>query len=355
MSATLSGGLLRGGGKPVDQRETEVRTRRLTDLLVLQTNALQRRAQRRDGGGLCRAMYSRTLAGLLNARFTVAGEVAPDLRSDLIEPGAQYPAWARFSEASPGPGGNAREGVFGLAVRLFYDPADPRAYVQDLLAATSPVAHASDPEDYLRALAIVGGRHRRLGEARLGLPRTLFGGLGVRNGLAIRRRLRQARHCIDSLATETYWSQVPFALGEQRLPVKYRFAPLGERAPASQRPPGEELAARLLRGPVVFELQVQRFRDAASTPVEDATVEWATAFETVGRLTLEANDDARASAAALEKAAFTPWNHTRDFVPIGPLNWARRVAYKASSNLRNARVPMAEQGVLAPQAARADG
>jgi hypothetical protein len=106
---------------------------------------------------------------------------------------------------------------------------------------------------------------------------------------------------------------------------------------------GEELAARLRRGPVVYDFRVQFYRDETKTPIEDASVEWREAdapFDTVARLTLLQQDlssvRGRKIAEAIEGYSFDPWHATEDFRPLGNMMRARNHAYRVSTQERKA-------------------
>ena len=95
----------------------------------------------------------------------------------------------------------------------------------------------------------------------------------LRNIAAGRRRK------VSSLALETFWSRGAIRWGDT-LAVRYLLRPAPGAAAAPQ--PSEtdpdflsnEFARRLDAGNIRFELCIQRYVDATSTPIEDTAIEW---------------------------------------------------------------------------------
>jgi hypothetical protein len=93
---------------------------------------------------------------------------------------------------------------------------------------------------------------------------------------------------------------------------------------------------RLADAPLDYDVQVQFFVDEQSTPIEDASVAWDAPYETVGRLTIGRQKPDPAFAAEVEAAVFDPWNAKAEHRPLGEVMRARKVAYFASQQHRNA-------------------
>jgi hypothetical protein len=89
---------------------------------------------------------------------------------------------------------------------------------------------------------------------------------------------------------------------------------------------------------------LQFFVDEASTPIEDASVDWQDSiapYVTVARLGIPqqefADDAARQFDAQVEAAAFDPWSALMDHRPLGDVMRARKVVYFASQKTRGAQ------------------
>lgn len=146
-----------------------------------------------------------------------------------------------------------------------------------------------------------------------------------------------------SFATETFHSAAPLACGPYA--VRVRLVPSAANA-ATGAPParhvdwGADMAARLARGPLVYDLELQPFVDEAITPIEDASVAWPTPYTSVARLTLPLQDlgspEALALAQEVEAGVFDPWAALAAHRPLGDVMRARKVVYFASQQGRGA-------------------
>jgi hypothetical protein len=104
-----------------------------------------------------------------------------------------------------------------------------------------------------------------------------------------------------------------------------------------------DLQRRLENGPLVFHVELQRFVDEETTPIEDSSNEWSeeeSPFVRVAQLVIPRQDLGAKSQEAVDAQVdalnFSPWNHiTDDFLrPLGGMNRGRRLAYRASAEFR---------------------
>ena len=149
-----------------------------------------------------------------------------------------------------------------------------------------------------------------------------------------------------SVATTQYFSAAPIRYGAYA--VHYALAPQTKSEPNGSIPPSadylrEDLARRLAEGPVVYDMRVQFYVDEATTPIEDASVEWKekdTPFVTVARLTLPKQDidgaRGRKIADFVEGLSFDPWHALEAHRPLGNVMRARNHAYRLSTKERGA-------------------
>jgi hypothetical protein len=82
--------------------------------------------------------------------------------------------------------------------------------------------------------------------------------------------------------------------------------------------------------------------DERTTPIEDATVDWAgpdASPEIVAELVIPQQDltgsSAREEASMVDAMQFNPWNWAGGIRPIGGLNRARKPVYQASAQFRS--------------------
>jgi hypothetical protein len=319
------------GGSPEFERRLFERFARDLMLVQLKTG---RRARSR---GIERAFHAKGLLGVENARLRFLSGLPEDLRTGFAQPDAEYPVIVRFSNASGLRQADAVPDLRGVALRIQVGPEE----THDLLMANHPVSHAANAREFVSFAQAMAGADTPLRKT-FGLYVRLPWKVGWFTAARMRRNIKAGTgRTVRSLALETYWSRSAILWGEAG-PVRYHLRPLpgtprGD-APALHDPDylGHEMAARLARGDVVFELCVQRYRDGRRTPVENGASAWRDSPSVpVATLTIPcqevASAEGRATAARVDGLAFDPWNTTEEFRPLGNINRARKATYEASS------------------------
>ncbi|MGX5186534.1 peroxidase family protein [Streptomyces avermitilis] len=348
------------GGSPEAERQVFER-------LAREIMEVQVKNQRAQGGGISRTFHAKAPLAVENARLRFHDDLPEALRVGFAQPGADYPATVRLSNASGVRQGDGSPDLRGAAVRVRVSEDESH----DLLATSHPVSHARDAREFVAfAKAMAGARSPLQKAFGLFVKLPLAVGLGTANRM--RRNVQAAaRHTVGSLARETYWSRGAILWGEAG-PVRYLLRPAPGSPPALPCDPNDpdflhrELAQRLARTDIAFDLCVQRFVDERRTPVEDASVEWQEAIapaQPIARLTIPGQDldDAKARTVArrIEDLAFNPWHTTDDFRPLGNINRARKAAYGASSahrlGLRFSTAEPWQNRLLTPPAGAAFG
>ena len=140
-------------------------------------------------------------------------------------------------------------------------------------------------------------------------------------------------------AAHTVYSAAPIACGP--FAVRVRLVPAASNgAPVAKAPDSwdAEFSGRLKQQALHWDLQLQPFVNEATTPIEDASVDWPTEYTTVARLTLPKQDTAADTALAkqVEAAVFDPWQALAAHRPLGDVMRARKVVYFASQKGRGA-------------------
>lgn len=166
-----------------------------------------------------------------------------------------------------------------------------------------------------------------------------YGPLGGARMLA--KLLRLANKPFSGFATEPFFSAVPMACGPYA--VRMRLLPSsanGRPHPKAGDDWGADFAARLSHAPLHWDMQLQYYTNERLTPIEDASVNWATPYATVARLMLPPQDltapEARELARQVEADAFDPWRALAEHRPLGDVQRARKVVYFASQKGRGA-------------------
>jgi hypothetical protein len=160
-----------------------------------------------------------------------------------------------------------------------------------------------------------------------------------------KRILDEMEKVAPSSLKESYWGLLPHRFGDDRF-VKYKLAP----APGSQEfdlsldPATTEnylyvdLKTRLLRDSATFHFYIQLRTDAATMPLDEATVLWDESESPpvhVATLTLPRQSiDAVGQAQYGENLAFNIWQTLPEHEPQGTIAVARQVAYYEAAKLR---------------------
>jgi len=155
------------------------------------------------------------------------------------------------------------------------------------------------------------------------------------------RLMKKVGRPFSGFATAPFFSAVPMANGPYA--ARVRLAPAstnGVAAPGARNDWDAGFSERLARGPLHWDLQLQFFVSEADTPIEDASVNWATPYTTVARLMLPRQDtrgpEGQALAAKVEAAVFDPWQALAEHRPLGDVQRARKVVYFESQKSRGA-------------------
>jgi hypothetical protein len=273
------------------------------------------------------------------AELTVLADLPEHARVGLFKEPRTFRALARFSNGAGVRQADSKGDVRGLAIKVLGVPGPKiipgleKATTQDFLFIQSPVTPFRNADEFVW-FVVAAARPATL------LPKAIARfGPGRALGL-LRQLVKGVSRPVVSLATSHYYSALPIAFGPYA--VKYALVPHGRAA--TDATPGKspdyltlELAARLAKGPVVYDFAIQFFVDEQRTPIEDSSVEWKThdaPFVTVARLTLPQQDlgssHGREVAERVEKMSFDPWHATADFRPLGNMMRARSAAYRLS-------------------------
>ena len=283
-----------------------------------------------------RAFHAKATLGVTNAKLTVSKDLPKRLSIGYFQPGSEYVASVRFSNANGSKRADFMRDMRGAAVRLTVSDKE----THDLLMTNFPVSHARDASQFVAFAKAMSGAKLLI------LPRLIFD-VGPFETIRMLRNIAKATgRRVDSVALETYWSRGAILWGEAG-PMRYLLRPAMMRPARALLRNGiptisiTKIADRLRKSDVEFDLFLQPYVDENLTPIEDGSIEWTETNSPpvkVARLTIPKQDaDAavgRANERLVDEIAFNPWHTTDDFRPLGNLNRARKTAYAASSTHR---------------------
>lgn len=317
-----------GGSPEAERLEFE---QLAVDIMQVQLK-IKQRAKRAD---LQRTFHAKAVFAAADAELSFVDDLPADLRAGFAQPGKRYPTIVRLSNADGAGQADYKPDLRGIALRVNVDGE----VAHDLLATNYPVSHARNAPQFVAfAKATAGGTIGRI----IGLIGLCFK-FGPFETARMVANVSRARRTVSSLALETYWSRGAIRWGDT-LAVRYQLRPSVDASPApvptGQDPDflSKEFAHRLVNGQVRFDLCLQRFVDAKTTPIEDTAVEWTEWVSPSAKVATLVICKPQSSAAqviadarVIEELAFNPWNTTDAFRPLGNLNRARKSAYDASS------------------------
>ena len=297
--------------------------------------AMQRAKSARFGQG--RALHRKPLLAL-HATLKVLPGLPEPARHGLFEQPGEHDVWVRLSNGGTDVQSDRVPDVRGFSLRVWGvdGPAALGGQTdhQDFALINHPAFAFADSVPFVSLVMAVSK-----GPAAL-LPWALrtYGPIGMFG--ALKRLAGVFNRRFTGFATEPFFTAAPIACGPYA--ARVRLLPPADQQPASSKPArwGDELLARLAKGPLDYRLQLQFFVDEARTPIEDASVDWPESvapYVDVGLLRLrppEAGAVDQAFSAQVERSVFDPWQALLAHRPLGEVMRARKAVYFASQKER---------------------
>ena len=311
--------------------DEEERHRRFAEEIV----ALQRRVSRREGNP-GRAFHRKQIAGLSATLTVTAGE--PELRQGVFAEPGDRPAVVRMSNGAVRRQADVIPDIRGLAISV-RGVSGPGALGgemdrQDFLLINRPAFGFHDSRGFA---ALLGPSSK----GQVALARMFIDTYGPLKGpIEMARLMGDMMRPFLGFATTTFYSAAPIAFGPYAAMIRAR--PRGARInPKAPQDWARDIADRLRRGPLRYEVQAQFFLDERTTPIEDLRSTWPRSkspFHTVGLLEIEQQDmdsaAGRALAEQIDADRFDPWAALAEHRPLGEVMRARKMAYRPSAENR---------------------
>jgi catalase len=285
--------------------------------------------------------------GCVKGVFRVDRDLAADLQHGVFVPGAEYPAWIRFSNGGSELRGPRWPDARGMAIKLMgvkgQKLLDDERETQDFILISQPKFFVDDLERYKVILdKFLNGRT---------FTKQLLSAFSLK-GREIWLAIKTNSTFITNPLHHQYWSMTPYRLGVEpgrKTAVKYTAKPQLParrsflRALAAYFSPGfsqkKEMNGALAAGEMRFDFYIQRFVDAVRTPIEDSKVEWkedASPLRHVGTIVIPPQDVMSGDRAAFcEHLSISPWHSLPEHKPLGAVNRVRRKVYLEISRHRH--------------------
>jgi len=302
-----------------------------------------------------RGNHAKILAGFTHAQFKIL-PLSVDtnaLSVGFIQPGRTYDAIIRLSNASgESNDDDSKPDLRGIALRINTDDG-----LQDFLMTNAEPHHARDAREAM--IAIRAGVMKDIiadvipdffpGEeglsGALGALPYMVGHMGLGGFRMASTLKKQMKLKVESLATETFWSRAPIAIGlnttpGQAIALKFRLRPTLYKKAQTQISPAknleEELMQRLQNSDIFYLFEVQFYQDETTTPIEDSTVSWPTPFYPIAELKVPKGSINEKDV--VDQLNFSPWNvDAQHFRPLGSMNRSRKKVYTAGVHERNSK------------------
>jgi hypothetical protein len=291
--------------------------------------AIQIKKNRRYGTG--RALHRKQRVGLRGV-LSIPADLPPHAAHGLFARPGDHDVLVRLSNGGVARAKDSTPDIRGFALKV-QGVTGPGALgfetsTQDFLLINQPVFGIGSADEFVGLVdASAMGRRQLFGY--------MIGRYGLSGGIAkLKATAAGLSRPFSGFATESFYSAAPIACGPYA--VRVRLVPVdpAPATPNAKKDWAADIAARVKAAPLLFDLQLQFFTDEATTPIEDATVDWPTPYLTAGRLTVPQSDLAAppgvATQEAAEAAAFDPWAALVEHRPLGEIMRARKAAYRAS-------------------------
>lgn len=299
--------------------------------------AIQARKSAKYGAG--RALHRKQLTAA-RGTLEVLGDLPEFARQGLFAAPGRFEAWVRLSNGGFDAAPDRVPDIRGFAFRVLGVQGDSAlgngpAKSQDFLLINQEDFAFPKSAEFVAFVEAAANGHGAL----LGYLFKRYGLFGAPGRLL--KMLKSVGRPFGGFAVEPLHSAVPIANGAYA--VRVRLVPAasnGVADPAGKADWGADFSKRLAGQDLAWDLQLQPFVSEALTPIEDASVRWASPFTTVARLTLPKQDtqsaEGRALAAQAEAGVFDPWQALAAHRPLGDVQRARKVVYFKSQQGRGA-------------------
>ena len=273
--------------------------------------------------------------GLVKAEFTVLSDLPSHLRVGLFKEPKTYQAWIRYSNQDSSLSPDIAPDIRGMAIKLMGVPGE-KILDEARTAVTHDFVLISTPVFVTKNVAEFDAMIKAMGSGLLAKAWFFL------SHWRILKNLRRAMRQFSNLLQMQYFSATPYLFGDKA--VKYSARPHLPKQEALPNSPSDDfLRERLVRdlktNEHVFDFCVQFQADSESMPIEDPGVLWDEAvspFQAVARIKILRQEfDSDAQRAYGDNLSFSPWHALPEHRPLGSINRARKVVYRAISLFRH--------------------
>lgn len=290
-------------------------------------------------GEIKRGQHAKGLYATNNGEISFASNLPSSLQAGPVQAGARYRIVARFSNAADRVVDDFEPDRRGLALSIV--GSDGRS--QDMLFTTGSSKFLAQNAEEAMAAAVVSAA-RSKGTLTTAQELAKFGfRIGPIDAVRVLIAATTTEDSRESIAGLMLFSRTPYTLGDHV--VKLCLVPMQQGTALLDEDLGRDMAAHRERGDVSYRLEAM---DGSGT-MEDAR-QGDGPWVPIGHLRFAQQpiDEARDSSLLreMETRRFSPFQRWDDgddraLMPVGSVNWARRLIYEASAKLRGSVGPAA--------------
>jgi len=285
--------------------------------------------------GLMRRDAHPKMHGVVKAEFVVEPDLPEELRIGVFRESRTFQAWIRFSNQNATMQADIKNDIRGMAIKLMGVPGhklleqEEDDETQDFIVISTNIFVTRDVQEFDALIkAITTGI----------LPMVWFFLTHWRVGLNLFKSMKKFANPLQM----RYWSTTPYLFGSNA--VKYSAIPQSPATDSIPKNPTDDflreaMIRQLTQAGVKFDFAVQLQSDPDTMPIEDPGKAWSeivSPFRKVATIhILQQEFDSAAQREFGENLSFTPWHSLPEHRPLGGINRARKVVYRAISMFRH--------------------
>jgi hypothetical protein len=303
----------------------------ITDL----TERLKAKIIKDNPTGIMRRDAHPKMHGVVRAEFIIEPDLPDELRVGVFKEPTTYRAWIRFSNQDGSINPDKEGDIRGMAIKLMGVPGEkvlePEKYEQthDLILISTDRFVTKDVQEFNELIKAITGSL---------LPKIWF----FLSHWRVSWNLFKSMIKFANPLQIRYFSTTPYLFGEAA--VKYSAIPHIETADTIPQQPDDDylrlaMIKQLQAGDAYFDFAVQFQTNPKATPIEDPGKVWPESLSPFRKLAtiriMQQDFDTKEQREFGENLSFSPWHALPEHRPLGGINRARKVVYRAISLFRH--------------------
>jgi hypothetical protein len=285
--------------------------------------------------GIMRRDAHPKMHGVVKAEFIVEPDLPAEMRIGIFREPRTYQAWIRFSNQNATIQADIKNDIRGMAIKLMDVPGrkileqEEDEQTQDFIVISTNVFVTRDVGEFD---ALVKSMTTGV------LPMMWFFLTHWRVGWNLFTSMKKVANPLQI----RYWSTTPYLFGENA--VKYSAIPQSPATDSIPTTPQDDflrqaMIRQLKQGGATFDFAVQLQTNPDTMPIEDPGRAWsetASPFRKLATINIQQQEfDSEAQRAFGENLSYSPWHSLPEHRPLGGINRARKVVYRAISIFRH--------------------